>query len=292
MKAAMKALNIPVLALISSCSNVGTEDTRYVGFSEARYWDVKTNKFKDRFWSPSTADCIVKDDQFDIRLQSLKMNQEFEGFWEKLTSDSGNELGVFLTVNKTKIGNHATVAQVGTATANTSTPGTVTSPIERRLVYMTDSRLKNVDINAANLPIYSDVYDGSDYKLTLEVIEFDADNMKKYASIAKEMIKAAQESGISYNPPFSSLLTNVGTALFNHVARDDKIISYETQLLGCQSIVGNERSVYLERGDLAIVRVAQDPGRIEWGPLGEKFDPAIKRLSSKSSVLLSIVRRH
>ena len=76
------------------------------------------------------------------------------------------------------------------------------------------------------------------------------------------------------------------------MARDDKIISYETQLLGCQAIVGNERSVYLERGDLAIVRVAQDPGRIEWGPLGEQFDPATKRLSSKSSVLLSIVKRH
>lgn len=275
------------LVLISGCSNLGTEDTKYVGFSEARYYDNTNKKFKDRFWSPSNNRCLASGDQFDVRLQSLKIDQEFEGFLEKITSDPGNELGVFLTVNKTKRDSESTVAKGGTAQA--AQTGTLTSPVERRLVYMTDSRLKNVDINSANLLIYSDLYDNSDYKITLEVVEFDADNIKKYSSIAKEMIKAAQESGISYNIPFSSLLTNMGTALFNHVARDDKIISYETQLLSCTSIADDDTSVYFERGDLAIVRVSQKAESIDWTKID--FNPSTKRASNDSNIILSIIKR-
>lgn len=275
---------------ISGCSNLGAEDTKYVGFSEARYYDATSNKFKDRFWSGANDRCLVTGDQFDIRLQSLKIDQEFEGFLEKITSDPGNELGVFLTINKTKRDDESVVAKTGSAqTAQNVQAATLTSPVERRLVYMTDSRLKNVDINSSNLLIYSDLYDKSDYKITLEVVEFDADNIKKYSSIAKEMVKAAQESGISYNLPFSSLLTSMGTALFNHVARDDKIISYETQLLSCNSVENEDKSVYFERGDLVIVRASQNAGPIDWTKI--QFNPAAKRVSNDSNILISIIKR-
>ncbi|MGX9569812.1 hypothetical protein [Pseudomonas sp. CFBP 5748] len=287
MKNTKMGLSLIGLTFLSGCSNLGTEDTQYVGFSEARYYDTKANSFKDRFWSSSNDKCLTTGDQFDIRLQSLKIDQEFEGLLEKITSDSGNELGVFLTINKTKRNNESALAKTGVSPPVET--GTLASPVERRLVYMTDSRLKNVDINSANLLIYSDLYDNSDYKITLEVVEFDSENIKKYASIAKEMIKAAQESGISYNLPFSALLTNMGTALFNHIARDDKIISYETQLLSCNSIADGDNSVYFERGDLAIIRVSQQAEAIDWTKI--TFDPKTKRSPKKSNVILSIIKR-
>lgn len=284
------ALFVPAALLLSGCSNTGTEDTRYVGFSEGRYYDASASKFKDRLWSPASgnAQCLQKDDKFEIRLQSLKVDQKFEGFFEELTSDEGNELGIFLTVSKTKADENSVVA--GKAAAMPKDGGTLTTPVERRLVYVSDSRKAKVDINSANLLIYSDKYDDADYKITFEVVEFDADNYKKYASIAKEMAKAAQEAGITYNLPYSALLTKMGSALFDHVSRDDKIVSYETQLLKCGSVDGDVASAYFEKGDLAIVRVSQDEFPIDWSKL--TMDAATKRLPDGSYMLLSVIKRN
>lgn len=274
-----------LLGGISGCSGTSTEDTRYVGYSEGRFYNEATQKFKDRFWIGNTSTCLEDDDQFDVRLQSINIDYEFEGFLEKLTSNNGNELGIFLTVNKTKRDSESVVAKSDTAAG----PATFTSPVERRLVYMSGSLLKGVDISAANLLIYSDKYDGSDYSFLFEVIEFDSDDIKNYLSIAKKMVKAAQESGISYNIPYSSLLTSIGTELFGNVAKDDLIVKYETQLLKCGSVDGNPRSVYFEMGDLVIARVPQEVGRVDWNV--RHLDEETKRVNEGSYLLLSIIKR-
>lgn len=274
-----------LLGGITGCSGPATEDTRYVGYSEGRFYNDAAKKFKDRFWVGDTSTCLNDKDQFDVRLQSISIDYEFEGFLEKLTSNKGNELGIFLTVNKTKRDSQSVVAKSNEAAG----AATFTSPVERRLVYMSGSTLKNVDISAANLLVYSDTYDGSDYSILFEVIEFDSDDMKNYLSIAKKMVKAAQESGISYNIPYSSLLTSIGTELFSNVAKDDLIVKYETQLLKCGSVEGNPRSVYFEMGDLVIARVPQEVGHVDWD--AKNLDVKTKRVNDGSYLLLSIIKR-
>lgn len=271
---------------VSGCSGSSTEDARYIGYSEGRFYNEATHKFKDRFWVGDKSTCLADQDQFDVRLQSINIDSEFEGFLERLTSDKGNEIGIFLTVNKTRRGSDSVVARSNEAAG----AATFTSPVERRLVYMSGSTLKGVDISAANLLVYSDTYDGSDYSIVFEVVEFDSDDMNNYLSIAKEMVKAARESGISYNIPYSSLLTSIGTKLFSNVAKDDLIIKYETQLLKCGSVAGDPRSVYFEMGDLVIARVPQDVGRVGWNV--KNLDEETKRLNEGSYLLLSIIKRN
>ncbi|WP_165668844.1 hypothetical protein [Metapseudomonas otitidis] len=178
-----------IAGLISGCATPETEDTRFVGFSEGRFIDESSNTFKTRFWKPSesSTECLKEGDIFEVRLQSLKINQEFEGTLEKLTSDKGNELGVFLTVSKSKTGDQSAVADA--EGKNTKDDATLVRPVERRLVYVTDSRYPDVDINSANLIVFGDKYTGSDYKFTFEVVEFDSDSIKKYGTIAKEMAR-------------------------------------------------------------------------------------------------------
>ncbi|MFD3301987.1 hypothetical protein [Aquipseudomonas alcaligenes] len=343
----MRTVLIGIVLLAAGCSTHQEEDTQWVGHAEGRYVDPALNKFDDRFTaSPDQNLCLKNGQTFEIRLQSLIVGWEFEGKLERLSSNDGNELGVFITVSKSRPGTGAVVAapappiakdpteqvsgqntsetELGDANENGSqsdpgdnaavaapvlasakkateaTPiqgGTQTNPVERRLVYMTDSTLPQTDLNGANLLVYSDTYDGSDYTITFEVVEFDAEAFDQLAGIARELAKAAQESGISANLPYSALLTKVGTAMFNSIKRNDKISFYKTSFLPCDSVTGTSTSsVYLKRGEYGIVRVPQAQHTVDWSNI--TYSPTVKRVqypreraSATSYMLFSIYGR-
>lgn len=334
---------------VGGCSTQQEEDSKWVGLSEGRYVDPATNKFDDRYTkSPVSTSCLTTGQTFELRLQSFVVGWEFDGALEKLTSNPGNELGVFITVNKSRPGTGAVVAApappvaqppavvkpaagvVAVAApapapapvipavpsvvvplavnppvipqaqdATKATPvqgGTQTNPVERRLVYVTDSTLPRTEMNGANLLVYSDTYDGSDYTISFEVVEFDADGFDQFAGIARELAKAAQESGISANLPYSALLTKVGTAMFNSIKRNDKVAFYKTSLLPCDSVVGDQKSVYLKAGEFGVVRVPQEEHIVDWNELA--FEPTTNRVKfpdsradSTSYMLFSVYRR-
>lgn len=344
MRVAMLGL---VLVGLAGCSTQGEEDSKWVGHAEGRF--VKANKFDERFTSsPSSRDgmCLQTGQTFEIRLQSLVVGWEFDSALEKLTSDPGNELGVFITVNKSRPGTGAVVAAPAPAVAvdpNNPTPaaaapaaapaakpavaaskpaaaakppapavagaaaptdgsggslevappvipksdvakdatpvqgGTLTNPVERRLVYITDSTYPKTDMNGSNLLVYSDTYDGSDYTITFEVVEFDEAGFDQFAGIARELAKAAQESGISANLPYSALLTKVGSAMYRSIKRNDKINFYKTTFLPCDSVTGDNSSVFMRMGDFAVIRVPQDQHVVDWSDLS--YVGASKRVS-------------
>lgn len=343
---------------LGGCSTQQEEDSKWVGLSEGRYVDPTTNRFDDRYTrSPASTSCLTTGQTFELRLQSFVVGWEFDGTLEKLTSNPGNELGVFITVNKSRPGTGAVVAapappvaqppavakpavqppvaakpvapaapapaapavaavvpvaapavvplavsppviaQAQEATKATPVQGgTQTNPVERRLVYVTDSTLPRTDMNGANLLVYSDTYDGSDYTISFEVVEFDADGFDQFAGIARELAKAAQESGISANLPYSALLTKVGTAMFNSIKRNDKVAFYKTSLLPCDSVVGDQKSVFLKAGEFGVVRVPQENHIVDWSDLA--FEPNTNRVKfpdsradSISYMLFSIYRR-
>ena len=284
----MKNLIATTLActLVAGCSNNGTQDTRYTGYAEGRYYDAESKKFNSKYFATdiNNEKCIKKGDNFEISLRSLVFNQIFEGFLEDITSNKGNELGLFLTVRKTKNGDSAVVAKKNEEEKQQA--ATINNPVEKRLVYVSDSRLARVDINAANILLYSDKYDGENYSFEWEVIEFDSDSMKEYFDIAKDLASAAQESGISFNTPYSALLTKVGKTVFDKVSKDDVIMRYKYRAVACGSLEPNDDSVYLTKGDFAIVRVAQEESNIDWNRY--TLNPSTKRLNHSSFLVYKI----
>lgn len=250
--------------MVAGCSNNGVQDTSYTGYAEGRYFDGAGNKFNNRYFATDSSDekCLKKGDNFEVSLRSLVFNQVFEGFLEDSTSNKGNELGLFLSVRKTKNADSSVVANKSEEEKKQAS--TINSPVEKRLVYVSDSRLARVDINAANILLYSDKYDGESYSFEWEVVEFDSDSMKEYFDIAKDLASAAQESGISLNTPYSALLSKVGKTIFDKVSKDDVIMRYKYRAVACGSLEPNDDSVYFTKGDFAIVRVSQEENNIEW----------------------------
>ncbi|MFZ2890510.1 hypothetical protein [Sulfuricurvum sp.] len=215
------------------------------------YYDDRNESNKtliNPFEKDKNLSCDINvNETYEIRLQNAQFNQIFEYFkWKQ------NKYAIFLTLEE-RINDY------------NNTDKNTTVQVQRRLVYLADyGRKADKPLNLSNKLIFRDRYKGGDIYFKLEVVEIDSADMETYRQIFEPLLEAAKgitQIASAMNTQYTQLLNVMGNALYQHLKKDDLILTYETEFLK-RGTVDDNQSIYGQNyftwGEYYLVRDSQD----------------------------------
>lgn len=244
-----------LLAVLSQSVFGGVYDD-YAGITKIYYFD-DSNESNKTLINPFEKDKtlsrdINETDFYEIRLQNLQFNQTFEWLSKYFFKEKRqNEYAIFLTLEERNISDN-----------------NVSIKANRRLVYAADyGRRKDVPLNLSNKLIFRDKYSGGDIYFKLEVVEMDSDTIEKYRQIFEPLLSAAKtitNVASVVNSQYTQLLDAMGNALYQHLKKDDLILTYETEFLKYGTVENNGTvgQNYFSWGEYYLVRDSQNRTKV------------------------------